>query len=182
MTSAVELGAALCPQMLLTLADKYDMPALLSKVGGFLQSNVKNLNSSSSSPQYVWKWIPSADKLKLSEVAKACITGLAEEVWADPVIVQLIGDQPGRAELAGMSAEAHQHLLQTVGKQYRDGVLARQEAESLRDEVQELKQQMKPLSAYCDDCRQLTEHKTIYNINHSYSYAICRECTARFGA
>jgi hypothetical protein len=87
--------------MLLTLADKYDMPVLLSKVGSFLQSNAPVLSSSRSSSQYAWKWIPLADRLGLSEVAKACITGLPERICVDP-IVQLVADQRVMTELVGI--------------------------------------------------------------------------------
>jgi hypothetical protein len=153
-------GAALCPQTLLTTADKYDMRVLRSRAGHFLQSSVIYLTTSSSSPQYVWKWIPLADRLGLSDVAKACITNLSDKVWADPVIDKLITDQPGRTELAGMSRETYQHLLKRVC------AVAKKEAAVLRDEVTRLssiKQQMKPGSAYCSDYRKLTEHKKTAN-------------------
>jgi hypothetical protein len=122
--------------MLLAIADKYDMPALLSKAADYLQSNVKHLTSSSSSiPQYVWKWIGFADRLKLGDVARACIRDLPGVVWADLVIVQLIASQPGRTELAGISVETYQLLLRMVEVQYRDGVMAKLLADQRRHEA-----------------------------------------------
>jgi hypothetical protein len=149
----------------------------------FLQSNVTNLSSSSGSPQYAWKWIPLADRLKPSEVAQACITDLPEGVWADPAIVLLIADQPDSlvgAELAQMSLDTYQRLLKMVENNYKVGVLAQQEAARLRDDVHTLKQQMKPGSAYCRACRQLTEHKRINSLTDSHS--VCRGCHAQFRA
>jgi hypothetical protein len=53
------------PQALLTVADKYDMPALLARAGAFLQANLQQANDSTSR----WRWIAAADKAGLSDVA-----------------------------------------------------------------------------------------------------------------
>jgi hypothetical protein len=62
--------------VLLTIADKYDMPALRSRAGTFLQANKQHLSSSPAlfgpNPLFAWKWIALADKTGLTEVAKSC--------------------------------------------------------------------------------------------------------------
>jgi hypothetical protein len=63
-------------QVLLTISDKYDMPALRAMAGAFLQANKQHLSSSRSwfgtDPLYAWKWIALADKSGLIDEAKAC--------------------------------------------------------------------------------------------------------------
>jgi hypothetical protein len=61
----------------LTVADKYDMPALLSKAGAFHVANAHNLSSSPKlvslpNPHFAWKWIVLADKAGLAGAAQAC--------------------------------------------------------------------------------------------------------------
>jgi hypothetical protein len=63
-------------QVLLTISDKYDMPALRSKAGAFLQANKQHLSNShgllAPNPRFAWKWIALADKAGLTHEAKAC--------------------------------------------------------------------------------------------------------------
>jgi hypothetical protein len=60
----------------MSIGSKYDMRALLSRAGKFLEANVLALTSTPSSQQFAWKWITLADKAGLPDVATACIDAI----------------------------------------------------------------------------------------------------------
>lgn len=94
-------------ELLLSIGDTYGMPALMHRVGQFLEGNVKVLNLEHDSKQFVWKWIMAADKYGLHDIAKACIN-------AQPSIHELVYNFPQKQLSAVNSAWLSEHLSATT--------------------------------------------------------------------
>jgi hypothetical protein len=95
--------------VLLTIGNKYDMPALLSKAATFLSSKKATLNGNQDSLQFGWKWITLADKAGLLDVAHACID-------ASTALDALVAACK-KELLAGMSPATCSHLAEAVARQ-----------------------------------------------------------------
>lgn len=63
-------------QVLLIVADKYDMPAIMERCIKFLTNNINTLNSSKDGPQCGCKWIALADAVGQGESARAIVDGV----------------------------------------------------------------------------------------------------------
>jgi hypothetical protein len=96
-------------QVLLAIGSRYDMPALLSRAGSFLQSNMNELNSQQGSLQFAWKWIPMADEAGLPDAAQACI----EAIVKDAAVVAACTKQL----LLGLSPATSSHLAEALAWQ-----------------------------------------------------------------
>lgn len=116
------------PQVLLTVCNKYDMPALLSRVGIFLQANKQQLNGDPASQHFAWKWITLADKAGLAELAQACISSCFSSAAAAAVMGSC-----KKEVLAGLSPATCCHLLAALA-QHRSAA-------------------MQPGMVYCSTCR-----------------------------
>jgi hypothetical protein len=100
-------------QVLLTVGAKYDMPALLSKAGQFLQANAAALNGKASSRQFAWKWITLADTSGLPEVAMACIDAKIGDL---STLDEMVGDCKQQL-LLGLSPPVCCHLAKALAWQ-----------------------------------------------------------------
>lgn len=58
---------------LLTLADKFCMPALMHHISNFMLKNSNQLTAKSDSYLFAWKWINLCEKFGLYDVLKGCI-------------------------------------------------------------------------------------------------------------
>ncbi|WIA20513.1 hypothetical protein OEZ85_004910 [Tetradesmus obliquus] len=95
--------------VLLAIGSRYDMPALLSRAGSFLQSNMNELNGQQGSLQSAWKWIPMADEAGLPDAAQACI----EAIVKDAAVVAACTKQL----LLGLSPATSSHLAEALAWQ-----------------------------------------------------------------
>jgi hypothetical protein len=100
-------------QVLLNLGSKFDMPALLSKAGTYLQANRNHLNSDPSCKDFAWKWITMADKTGLQEISQACITSCFSTGNACSIPLM---NACKKDVIAGMSPATCCHMLEAVAK------------------------------------------------------------------
>jgi hypothetical protein len=135
-------------QVLLTVANKYNMPALLSRAGPFLQGSMQQLSSSILSQQFAWKWITLADKRGLPDVAKACITSCFSSGQAAAVAYACKKDS-----ILGMSPATCCHLLAALA-QHRSAAC-------------------QPGMVYCSNCN---AHRQMHFQSYSSSNAATLRC------
>jgi hypothetical protein len=86
-------------EALLVLGDKYDMPVLREKAGGFLTSHVKDLAADSAQ---LWKWMKLADKASLPAAVETCVAAISRRHRSSCCV---------KDNLQGLSREAVEALV-----------------------------------------------------------------------
>lgn len=100
-------------EVLLAVADKYSMPALIRRVEAYLQSNMSQLNYNSQGNRYIWKWLYAADRYGLFNFAKQCIS---DQQNLDSLVQSWARYQQGDNNTSHqLSMELMHYMLKVIG-------------------------------------------------------------------
>lgn len=104
------MGLSSALQILMKVADKYDMPAIMERCTSFLMSNMNQLTHVRDRMEFGWKWIALADAVGQNKVARACFDAKRHDVeFARPCHYKNL--------LSQLSPAMWQHILMTYASQ-----------------------------------------------------------------
>lgn len=144
-------------QVLMRIADQYDMPAIMKRCTRYLTSNIVALNNTPSTIHSGWKWIALADALGEGSTARACF----DVKRLDSKFAHTLSSNTGI--LQQLSHETLQHVLVTYANQ-----------------------QIGPGQIFCKECQCIADlHKRDtcgstdnYRTEYTYPEYYCSKCAS----